>query len=499
MTRPASRRPRKIEGRGTALRAGDFWSAVARRALLVLGALAALAACAGAASALPDLRAALTAPPSASDGYASAVGITVMNWGNETADNVLTGVLLDGTPLLTLDFGSIGAGLSTTLSPNISWVCGYHNVTAIADYNATVTESNESNNVGVVAVAATATPRFWADFGGELGSYNVTLNASNSTGCPPLDFFWDAGELGTRNGTVAVFETLLAGPFTFTLRATPQADAGLAGTTTANWVIANAPPVIESASMPVDHVNTGAHIDLILRAYDPDGFIDAYFADFGDGHNATVLGNISDYAYAKPGNYTVTIRVTDNLGLTNETTVMVEVRNRAPTAHANLPYVYTQIGDRVRFDASDSTDPEHGVLTARWDFGDGATAEGMNVSHAYARGGTFTAKLTVTDEYGASSEEEIQVTVLGGGGDGGASAIVTAAALAILVVAVLFFLYRRRKAQAEDDAAPAKPDADAPAPKEVTSPVPPAAGGPAARVVEGAPPEGDAPPKPPTP
>jgi PKD repeat protein len=48
-----------------------------------------------------------------------------------------------------------------------------------------------------------------------------------------------------------------------------------------------------------------------------------------------------------------------------------------------------------------STDQDGGVVSWAWDFGDGATSTDRNPSHAYAVGGTFSVRLTVTDGGGA--------------------------------------------------------------------------------------------------
>jgi len=58
-------------------------------------------------------------------------------------------------------------------------------------------------------------------------------------------------------------------------------------------------------------------------SYDPDGTIVSYFWDFGDGTNAT--GMIVAHAYTTIGNYTVTLLVTDNDGLTDNATAVITV------------------------------------------------------------------------------------------------------------------------------------------------------------------------------
>ncbi|MES6118673.1 PKD domain-containing protein, partial [Cutibacterium acnes] len=68
-------------------------------------------------------------------------------------------------------------------------------------------------------------------------------------------------------------------------------------------------------------------------------------------------------------------------------------------------------GLAVTFDASASTDPDGAVTGASWDFGDGTTASGLNVSHVYATEGVYVVTLRVTDDSGASGTEAQYVGV----------------------------------------------------------------------------------------
>jgi Tol biopolymer transport system component/alpha-tubulin suppressor-like RCC1 family protein/lysophospholipase L1-like esterase/chitodextrinase len=56
---------------------------------------------------------------------------------------------------------------------------------------------------------------------------------------------------------------------------------------------------------------------------------------------------------------------------------------------------------QVNFDGRASSDPDDAIASYSWDFGDGSTASGAVVSHAYTRPGTYQAHLTVTDSGGA--------------------------------------------------------------------------------------------------
>jgi PKD repeat protein len=53
------------------------------------------------------------------------------------------------------------------------------------------------------------------------------------------------------------------------------------------------------------------------------------------------------------------------------------------------------------FDGAASSDPDGTISFYAWRFGDGANASGATTSHAYAKPGTFTVQLSVTDNSGS--------------------------------------------------------------------------------------------------
>ena len=73
----------------------------------------------------------------------------------------------------------------------------------------------------------------------------------------------------------------------------------------------------------------------------------------------------------------------------------------APVAQFDAHYAYTTVPTKVMFvDNSMGSTP----MTYLWDFGDGSTSTEITPSHMYTQQGMYTAKLTVTNEFGSSTE-----------------------------------------------------------------------------------------------
>ena len=65
----------------------------------------------------------------------------------------------------------------------------------------------------------------------------------------------------------------------------------------------------------------------------------------------------------------------------------------------------------VSFDGSSSSDADGTIVSFAWNFGDGTTGFGMTASHTYPTAGTYTARLTVTDNQTASSSTTTTIQV----------------------------------------------------------------------------------------
>ncbi|MDH5763131.1 MAG: PKD domain-containing protein, partial [Nitrospinota bacterium] len=85
--------------------------------------------------------------------------------------------------------------------------------------------------------------------------------------------------------------------------------------------------------------------------------------------------------------------------------------NTAPVAAFTATPTSGPVPLTVAFDASTSTDAENNITSYAWNFGDGSVGVDVTPSHVYTTPGTFTATLTVTDEFGASSTATQTITV----------------------------------------------------------------------------------------
>jgi PKD domain/Divergent InlB B-repeat domain len=84
-------------------------------------------------------------------------------------------------------------------------------------------------------------------------------------------------------------------------------------------------------------------------------------------------------------------------------------RSVSATFAVNAPprasFTVACIGMTCSFDASGSSDPDDPIVTYAWDFGDGAAGSGQKASHTYARAGSYTVNLILTDNAGATGSE----------------------------------------------------------------------------------------------
>jgi PKD repeat protein len=138
-----------------------------------------------------------------------------------------------------------------------------------------------------------------------------------------------------------------------------------------------------------------------------------YHWDFGD-DNGTSLDQNATHTYMTPGTYTATVTVTDEGGQTGTDTVQITVTdppgNRAPSVDFGYAPGSGNAPLSVLF-SPEATDPDDDELTYLWEFGDGDTStHDGQIRHTYRQGGSYTAKLTVSDGE-LSASKSVSITV----------------------------------------------------------------------------------------
>ncbi len=87
--------------------------------------------------------------------------------------------------------------------------------------------------------------------------------------------------------------------------------------------------------------------------------------------------------------------------------------NHPPVPRMQCSTNVTTVDAPISFDGSLSTDRENTVFLHEWDFGDGATATGPGVAHAYTNAGIYTVRLTAVDADDAERSVTNSVVVAG--------------------------------------------------------------------------------------
>ncbi|MFQ6116643.1 MAG: PKD domain-containing protein [Candidatus Bipolaricaulia bacterium] len=169
----------------------------------------------------------------------------------------------------------------------------------------------------------------------------------------------------------------------------------------------NTPPKAKFTFSPASP-KAGEEIQFTDQSTDPDGTIQSWSWDFGDG--ATSTERNPTHKYSAKGKYTVKLTVTDNGGLKNTATKTLAVGIKPPIANFAFTPASPRVGQTVQF-TDQSTDPDGTIQSWSWDFGDGATSTERNPKHHYAQKGTYTVKLTVTDNDGLTDTATEQINI----------------------------------------------------------------------------------------
>lgn len=136
-----------------------------------------------------------------------------------------------------------------------------------------------------------------------------------------------------------------------------------------------------------------------------------YEWDFENDGIIDSMGATTSYTYTRPGTYTVTLKVTDSIGVTDTDTCRVTVRSRGPQASFTYTPENPSIKDTVHL--YDTSIAQDGSITKwSWNFGDGTTSTMKDTTHVYSDKGRYTVTLTVTDSYQNTDSYQKTITII---------------------------------------------------------------------------------------
>lgn len=230
----------------------------------------------------------------------------------------------------------------------------------------------------------------------------VVLDASSSSdeNSKNMTYRWDLGDGTSAEGARVTKTYEKGGVYTVAVNVDDNAGSSCSTDSAKRVIRINTPPVAD-AGKPVSMCLRGAG-DAFSVSFNGSDSRDAdkndslrYAWDFGDGHKGE--GVKVNHVYEEAGNYTARLTVSDGSGAScsaDSATVPVQL-NRAPIAVAG-PDQAACTDSKLTFDASKSSASTSDAVYT-WDFGDGTTAKGETVQHAYAKGGKYRVTLTVDD------------------------------------------------------------------------------------------------------
>ena len=236
-----------------------------------------------------------------------------------------------------------------------------------------------------------------ANFSGSplQGCSPLIVTFQNQSSGNPTSFSWSFGNGNTSTLVNPSATYFTPGTYTVTLTAT---NARGSNTKTRVQYIT----VFENPTADFTAFNTNGCYPLRVQFSDRStagtgNNIVSWQWDFGNGSTSNQQNPF--YSYNSSGNYSVTLKVTNDKGCTRtiSKTNLITVQPGVKAIFTHSDPTVCRAPATISFTNS-STGP--GVLNYQWDFGDGNTSSATNPIHTYGTNGSFIATLVVTSSAG---------------------------------------------------------------------------------------------------
>ncbi len=259
-------------------------------------------------------------------------------------------------------------------------------------------QAQQSIEITVVAVDVRRPPIANFSFRSDTIEAGETLTFTDQSSGDPTALEWDFGDGSTAVGASVAHTFDSPGIYEVTLTAVNEAGSD---STSAAITVVDAVQPPEAIIGPVSTViETGQSI---LFRSESTNSPTALSWDFDDG--STETGSEARHSWSSPGTYRVRLTASNSAG-SDSTFVDIVVQPRVvpPLARFGESDLDAVVGETLSFNDLSQNNPTRWT----WEFGDGSTASGPNVSHAWSEAGVYTVTLTVQNEAGS---DEVSKTV----------------------------------------------------------------------------------------
>ncbi len=216
------------------------------------------------------------------------------------------------------------------------------------------------------------------------------------------EWLWDFGDGNTSDAQNPTHTYREAGVYDVSLTVT-EADGDTDTETKVDYItVVNPVPEADfsatpaSGSMPLEVTFTDGSFS--------EQTIEEWLWDFGDGNTSAAQNPV--HIYKDVGNYTVSLVVTDVDGDGDIETRQGYIEAKEPVPVADLTAAPRSGLAPLSVSFTDLSTSVEGIVAREWDFGDGHASNETHPEHEYTGVGSYTVRLTVTEEDGDSDTVE---------------------------------------------------------------------------------------------
>ncbi len=270
---------------------------------------------------------------------------------------------------------------------------------------------NSAPNVAANSSALTVTEGSAPSNGGpcsDTDGDSVTLSASAGAVSACANGTWSWTEPAQDEGPVQ------------TVSITADDGHGLTSTTSFTVAVTAVGPTARFVSDPIT-VPEGTVVPFTGGATSPDaadnaaGFTYQWTVSNNNATYATGTGAAFSFTPQDDGSYEVTLKATDDGGMSGSISTTVVATNVAPSVAINsvtptVPLV-TTADETLSFSGGFTDVDTNDAYTITWTFGDGGSAAGKQATHAYSAPGTYTVTFRVSDGEGGVGQATTTVTI----------------------------------------------------------------------------------------